>query len=134
MTFMGLYTSKEVEEIKLEHKRLGHKEAEDKYEKEIKEIMDMYEKIIANQSKNNLSLRGDLKDMKGSLLKLSTELKDKGREINVLRFFLAAEADKEVKRLEAIAKRTRKPRIKKKCESRIIDYKMRKLSYEKATE
>ena len=134
MAFMGLYTSKEVEEIKLEHKRLGHKEAEDKYEKEIKEIMDMNEKIIDNQSKNNLSLREDLKDMKGSLLKLSKELKDKDREINVLRFLLAAEADKEVKRLEAIAKRTRKTRIKKKCESRIIDYKMRKLSYEKATE
>ena len=94
----------------------------------------MNEKIIDNQSKNNLSLREDLKDMKGSLLKLSTELKDKDREINVLRFFLAAEADKEVKRLEAIAKRTRKPRIKKKCESRIIDYKMRKLSYEKGTD
>ncbi len=134
MAFMGLYTSKEVEEIKLEHKRLGHKEAEDKYEKEIKEIMDMNEKIIDNQSKNNLSLREDLKDMKGSLLKLSKELKDKDREINVLRFLLAAEADKEGKRLEAIAKRTRKTRIKKKCESRIIDYKMRKLSYEKATE
>ena len=123
MVFMGLHTAKEVEKIKLEHKSLGYKEAEEKYEK-----------IILNHSQNNQMLANDIKDMNSHLLKLSSELKEKDKKVKVLRFFLAVEADKEVKRLEAIAKRTRKPRIKKKCESRIIDYKMRKLAYEKGTD
>lgn len=131
MAFMGLHTAKEVELIKLDHKRVGYQEAEEKYEKEINSIMEMNEKIISNHSRKNEMLANDLKDMNSHLLKLSSELKEKDGEVKVLRFFLAAEADKEIKRLEAIKMRTRKPRIKKKCESRILNYKMRKLSYEK---
>lgn len=130
MVFMGLHTPKEVENIKNKYKRIGYKEAEEKYEKEIKSIMDENETIITNHRQRNKKLVNDLKDMNNHLLGLSTDLKAKDKQINILRFFLECECDKEIKRLEAIAKRTRKPRVKKKCENRIIDYKQRKIAFE----
>lgn len=111
MAFMGLYTSKEVEEIKLS------------YVKRISEIVNGYSSHINYQRE---MWKKDIKD-------LSDNINEKELKINTISFILAAEADKEIKRLEVIAKRTKKPRIKKKCESRIIDYKMRKLAYEKDT-
>ena len=119
MAVLGLYTTKQVEAIKSD------------YEKEIKEIIELDSKIIDSQCLELRNLRKKTVELNENLLKAVTDLKEKENEINVLRFMLTVETDKKIKRLETIASKTKKFRIKKKCESRIIDYEMRKLAYEK---
>ena len=62
---------------------------------------------------------------------LKNELEDKSREIIVLRTLITLETDKTIKRYENIKNRTKKTRIKEKCERKIEDYMMRKLAYSK---
>lgn len=62
---------------------------------------------------------------------LKNELEDKSREIIVLRTLITLETDKTIKRYENIKNRTKKSRIKVKCERKIEDYMMRKLAYNK---
>lgn len=62
---------------------------------------------------------------------LSNEIEDKNREIVVIRTLLTLEADNKIKRYENIKSRTKKTRIKEKCERKIEDYMMRKLAYKK---
>lgn len=60
--------------------------------------------------------------------------KSKDDEIRKLHNIIESDSDKEINRLEAIAKRTKKPRIKEKIESRILGYKSRKLDLENESE
>lgn len=62
---------------------------------------------------------------------LSNEIRDKDREIFIVRTLLTLEADKTIKRYENIKNRTKKKRTKEKCERKIEDYIMRKLAYSK---
>ena len=62
---------------------------------------------------------------------LNNELEDKNREIVVVRTLITLEADNKIKRYENIKSRTKKTRIKEKCERKIEDYMMRKLAYSK---
>lgn len=145
MAFMGLYTSKEVEDIRKIERNLGylngvtngtikHKEfLEKRYKKDVKETKEELNRLFKAKTKENEILRLDFNEISRHAKILSANLKEKEKQIEILKFHLKCECDTEIKRLEIIAKRTKKPRIKKKCESRIIDYKMRKLAYEKDT-
>lgn len=62
---------------------------------------------------------------------LNNEIEDKNREIVVVRTLITLEADNTIKRYENIKNRTKKARIKEKCERKIEDYMMRKLAYKK---
>lgn len=62
---------------------------------------------------------------------LKNDVEDKSREIIVLRTLITFETDKTIKRYENIKNRTKKSRIKVKCERKIEDYMMRKLAYNK---
>lgn len=62
---------------------------------------------------------------------LNNEIEDKNREIVVVRTLITLEADNKIKRYENIKSRTKKIRIKEKCERKIEDYMMRKLAYKK---
>ena len=62
---------------------------------------------------------------------LNNELEDKNREIVVVRTLITLEADNKIKRYENIKSRTKKTRIKEKCERKIEDYMMRKWAYSK---
>lgn len=62
---------------------------------------------------------------------LKNDVEDKSREIIVLRTLITFETDKTIKRYENIKNRTKKSRIKVKCERKIEDYMMRKLAYSK---
>lgn len=127
MAVLGLYTSKEVEQIKASERNAGYQEAEVKYEKEIKEIMDFDAKIITNKFRENLDLRKDVS-------RLSAELNKKSSKINALSAISTLEEDKKIKRLEKIAERTKKPRIKKKLDNVIAKYEVRKILREKYVE
>lgn len=131
MSFLGLYTKREIKEIQNEAKKLGYEDAEIKIKnlmkKEISKLKDEHLKKIEKINKDYGTLIGNtLADN----TELENKLECKESEVHVLRTVLSLESDKEVKRLETIAKRTKKPRVARKCENRIINYKMRKLAYE----
>ena len=118
MGVLGLYTTKQVESIRAD------------YEKEINDVIKTDMEIIDSQCLDLYKLRKEIRELEEKKIQLLDKLQEKVKENNCLRFFLAAEIDKEIKRLEIISKKTNKFRIKKKCENRIIDYKMRKLAFE----
>lgn len=134
MSFMGLYSEKEVNEIKDLERKLAYEDGcrytKIECKKEENKLVNQYEQIISTQTRDNVRLRKDIEDLKVKLIDAAGDIKERDNKIDILEFFICCEYDKEIDRLENIAKRTKKYRIKKKCESRILDYKMRKLAFE----
>ncbi len=131
MSFLGFYTKKEIQEIETNATKNGYADGVARTQvvmkKEINKLKDEHLKKIDKIQKEYGSLIGNIL---ADQTEVERKLECKESEIYVLRTVLALETDKEVKRLECIAKRTKKPRIAKKCENRIINYKMKKLAYE----
>lgn len=97
-----------------------------RHENMIAEIKENHKKELFQ--KQNI-LNDEIRSRKEIEAKLKIEIKKgklKDDEIRRLYQTIESEYDKEINKLESIAKRTRKPRIRKKCESRILKYKFRK--------
>ncbi len=127
MPILGMHTAKEVADIK----RIAIEDAERttkvKMQKEINKLKDENtEKIVAVEERYGKAYG----DLILEQIDIEKKLECKQTEVYVLRTILALETDKKIKRLEVIAQRTKKARVRKKCENRIIDYKMRKIAYE----
>lgn len=115
MSFLGFYSEKEVEEIK------------NKFNKDYETLRACKELEIGSLELEKENLLAEIEEINEEYSKI---IEDKDKEIFVLKTLLYCDADKEISRLERIAKRTKKIRVKKKCESSILDYKMRKMAYE----
>lgn len=102
MGFLGFYTKKELEETNKVCKELGRISG-------IKESREIHAKEKEKLEKEN------------------TDLKEK---VSVLSELLIREVDKDTARLEKIKERTKKIRIKKKCENAILRNRMKRLAYE----
>lgn len=121
MSILGLYTQKEVEEIIKEQKDLGYSQGSRETRVEIqREMNKKIEEII--KSDGNI-----ITDLLSDVTELEIKLEKKVAEIAELRKFSVPETDKKIKRLEIIKKRTRKQRVKKKCENEILRYIERKM-------
>lgn len=108
-------------EISNLNKRIKHLEADN----------DLKTKKL-NETTYKLNCKEDqMKILLTDVCALSNEIRDKDREIFIVRTLLTLEADKTIKRYENIKNRTKKKRIKEKCERKIEDYMMRKLAYSK---
>lgn len=106
MSFFGLYTKKELEDIKEIYKCIGRAQG-----------------ILEGQRK---SREIHLKEKE----KLEKENADLKKRVTVLSELLVREVDKDTARLEKIQERTKKFRVKKKCESAILRNRMKRLAYE----
>lgn len=101
-----------------------------RHENMIAEIKESHRKELSQQQNILNDERSKRKEIEA---KLKTEIKKgklKDDEIRRLYQTIEFDYDKEINKLEAIAKRTRKHRIRKKCESRILKYKFRKQELE----
>lgn len=128
---MGFYTHKEVEAIKRAVITDTKRQMKVEFNREKNKLMDDYDNKINCAKDSVVKANKIMKGLNESISIAYKQLKDKDSQIYVLSTLLSIECDKEIKRLETIAKRTKKAKIKKKCENRIIDYRMRKLAYEK---
>lgn len=106
MGFLGLCTKKELEDIKEIYKCIGRAQG-----------------ILEGQRK---SREIHLKEKE----KLEKENADLKKRVTVLSELLVREVDKDTARLEKIKERTKKIRIKKKCENAILRNRMKRLAYE----
>lgn len=104
--------------------------------KEINNLKKTIEKLEAKTKKLN-SVECKLESSKEQLSKLMLEnfelnesLEENKRKIFILTNLLKFDADKKIKRYENIKRRTKKSRVKEKCDRKIEDYMMRKLAYE----
>lgn len=131
MPVLGVYSRKEVIELesaaKMRGYKSGYREATVEKQREINTLIDENETKLKEVEDRYGKVYGE---MLLEQLDIEKKLEYKQVEVDVLRTVLVCETDKEVKRLEYMAKKTKKPRIKKKIENRIIDYKMRKIAYE----
>lgn len=101
-----------------------------RHENMIAEIKESNRKELSHQQ--NI-LNDERRKRKETEAKLREEVKKgklKDDEIRRLYHTMESDYDKEINKLEAIAKRTKKPRIRKKCENRISEYKFRKIFLE----
>lgn len=101
-----------------------------RHENVIAEIKENHKKELYQQQS---ILNEEIRNGKEIEAKLKIEIKKgklKDDEIRRLYQNIESDYDKEINKLEAIAKRTRKPRIRKKCESRILKYQFRKQDLE----
>lgn len=106
MSFLGFYTEKEMHEAKLVSLEYGRIDGiQQATKKHIKLVCNMEEEFKVEKNK----------------------LEEK---INVLSELLLREVDKDSVKLEKIQSRTKKLRIKKKCENAILRNRMKKLAYE----
>lgn len=127
MPILGIYTAKEVADIKRFATIDTERETKVKMQKEINKLKDENtEKIVAVEERYGKAYGDLILDQ----IDIEKKLECKQTEVYVLRTILALETDKKIKRLEVIAQRTRKARVRKKCENRIIGYEMRKIAYE----
>lgn len=60
----------------------------------------------------------------------NTMVAEREKKIDILKFFLRCRYDKDTARYEAIAKRTKNARIRKKAETKILELKEQKLAFE----
>lgn len=95
-------------------------------------------KTIKDETTKRIELEEKLKEEKISSDNKSKQLKEKDEEIETLvnivkrlKGHIEKNHDKEINRFEVIARRTKKARIREKCESKILDYKEKKLEAEK---
>lgn len=102
MSFLGFYTKKELEETNKVYKELGRIRG-------IKESREIHIKEKEKLEKENADLK---------------------KRVTVLSELLVREVDKDTVRLEKIQERTKKFRVKKKCESAILRNRMKRLAYE----
>ena len=114
MSFLGFYSEKEVEEIK------------NKLNKDYKTLRTCKEVEINSLNLEKENLLAEIEEINEEYSKIIEKLE---KQIFILKNLLYCDADKEISRLERIIKRTKKIRVKKKNESRILDYKIRKDVY-----
>lgn len=115
---------------KIRHENIV-KEMKDKHKQEL----DRKDYEYKNNDKRLRNINTHLKQMLDSSESVIQE-KDEQIETLVsivkrLKGHIEKSHDKEINRFETIARRTKKARIKKKCESKILDYKEKKLKVEK---
>lgn len=101
-----------------------------RHENMIAEIKESHRKELFNEQNILNDERSKRKEIEAKLREEIKKGKLKDDEIKRLRYIIESDSDEEINRLEAIAKRTKKPRIRKKCESRILKYKFRKQDLE----
>ena len=88
-----------------------------------------YERVVKEKDTEIEKLKDRLNEVLLENCDLEKKLKKVKDEVFILRTLLSIEADKAIKRHENIKKRTKKIRIKNKCDRKIEDYMMRKLAY-----
>lgn len=103
--------------------------------KKYNELIKYYQELL---NQENEEIREENKNLKICLEKESstaTDLREENEKlstkISILETFIRFEYNKEIDRLENIKRKTKKIRVKKKCESRILDYKSRLLAFER---
>lgn len=101
-----------------------------RHENMIAEIKESHRKDLSQKQNILNDERSKRKEIEAKLRDEIKKGKLKDDEIKRLYQTIESDYDKEINKLEAIAKRTRKPRIRKKCESRILKYKFRKQDLE----
>ncbi|MGL5642247.1 MAG: hypothetical protein ACRDDM_08260 [Paraclostridium sp.] len=117
MTILGLYTRSEVEkELKREERRVTIIQTQLSLNK--------IDKMRAEFKEEKRSLEEDIK-LKNANIGSLKELVDK------LIIEKGSLYDEEIERLKKIQKRTKSIKVKKRCESRILDYKAKLLKGEK---
>lgn len=141
----GYKTSRDEAREEFEQQIIPYNEASIESSNELKRYIDKLEKNLEIREKE-LSLAQDKVDdleeaLKQSILasramhdvanKLSVELKDANKKIYILNTFLRIHYDKEVARHEEIIRTTKKFRIKKKAESKILKLKTDRLAFER---
>lgn len=116
--------------------RKKHNRIIEEKNKEINNLKKTIEQLEAKAKKIN-SVECKLESSKEQLSKLMLEnfelnesVEENKRKIFILTNLLKFDADKKIKRYENIKRRTKKSRVKEKCDRKIEDYMMRKLAYE----
>lgn len=117
--------------------RKKHNRIIEEKDEEINNLKKTIEQLEAKVKKLN-SVEHKLESSKEQISKLMLEnfdlnenLEESKRKIFILTNLLKFDADKNIKRYENIKRRTKKSRVKDKCDIKIEDYMMRKIVYER---
>lgn len=106
--------------LKKKHNELLKVANEKYYSKGYLEGYDKATEELESVFKNTVKEHNELKNV----------LLEREKKIDILNFFLRCTCDKDIARYEAIVKRTKKARIRKKAETKILEIKERKLAFE----